>query len=61
MDHDAETTEIGILDRVARCECGEKITALENPGVPLCQCGRVLNYEPAFRLFSETLPPAWPA
>jgi hypothetical protein len=63
MDDDVETTEIGIYDLVARCECGEKTAASENPpaSIPSCQCGLAFNYERVLRLYGETLRPAWPA
>jgi hypothetical protein len=52
-------TVIGIDDRVARCECGEKTTASENPpaSIASCQCGRVFNYERVLRLYDEKLGP----
>lgn len=45
-------TDIGIDDLVARCECGEKTAASENPpaSIPFCQCGRAFNYERTLRL-----------
>jgi hypothetical protein len=50
-------TDIGIYDLVARCECGEKSAASENPpaSIPFCQCGRAFNYERVRRFYG----PVW--
>ena len=46
-------TDIRIYDLVARCECGEKAAASENPpaSIPFCQCGRAFNYERMRRFY----------